>query len=209
MTPWARVGHGCVPCQFGMSVRRETAVERLQNRISYRLDAERDKPARFRKNQQRLAEKLKVTKQTLSEMLHGPAAKQGLLARLDEIADYLEVPPSFLIHRNDSSLIEVSAEEAKLLKYWRTWTLDVRGQVLSMIEFLAGLLPEEIEDRMYMRNVKRLTTAHRTLHDESLQRLLRLQQKHGRKPAAQSDRPDQSQQPVETIQHTQTRLRTR
>lgn len=134
----------------------ETAVVRLKRRIAERLDADRDRPRPFRRTQQGLAERIGITKSTLNELLNGESSNRGLLAHLDKIADYFGVPPSLLIHRNDTALMEVSADEFRLLRHWRTFPPEIQAHVAGAFDYVAGLLPEEQAERRIWQRWRRL-----------------------------------------------------
>lgn len=134
----------------------ETAVQRLKRRISERLDIDRDRPRQYRKSQRGLAAAIGVSEQTLSEMLSGPASSRGLLAHLDKIGTYFGVPPSLLVHRNDTALMEVQQNEYRLLTHWRTFPPDVQERMMAMFDYFAGLLPEEKEQRRWWVKFSRI-----------------------------------------------------
>lgn len=124
-----------------------TAVDRLRDRINARIDADRHRPRDYRYSQRALADFIGVSKSTLNEMLNGGKARQGALARLDKIADYFGIPPSLLIHRNDTAMMEVAPQEYRLLSHWRRMPASVKERVLEMFDYFAGLDPEEQEAR--------------------------------------------------------------
>lgn len=128
---------------------KQTPVVRLKRRIAHRLDEDRDKPLALRRTQKGLADALGVSKGTLHEMLNGKASGQGALARLDLIAEYLDMSPAELIQRDSSALMELSVAEQRFLRQWRNWPREVRASVLRLIDYFAALLPEEQEAREY------------------------------------------------------------
>jgi transcriptional regulator with XRE-family HTH domain len=147
---------------------RENAVARLKRRIAERIDADHDKPRAFRRTQMGLADRIGITKQTLNELLNGPSSNRGLLAHLDKIAEYFGVPPSLLVHANDTSLMELHQGEWVMLQHWRRLSPEVQESLLAMLEYFAGILPEEKEQRRLWMKWRRLTAAER----EGLERTL-------------------------------------
>lgn len=154
----------------------ETAVQRLKRRISERLDIDRDRPRQYRKSQRGLAAAIGVSEQTLSELLSGPASSRGLLAHLDKIGAYFGVPPSLLVHRNDTALMEVQQEEYRLLTHWRAFPVDVQEQVMALFDYFAGLLPEEKEQRRWWTKIARIKSANdRARAERTIDEILRAQ----------------------------------
>jgi transcriptional regulator with XRE-family HTH domain len=154
----------------------ENAVERLKRRISERIDAEKDRPQGYRKTQQGLADAIGISKQTLSELLGGPQATRGLLAHLDKIAKYFGVPPSLLVHRNDTALMELQTIEYRLLQHWRSFPIDVQDRVIELFDYFAGLLPEEKEERRIWQRWRRLSAPAREKMEQILQDALKAEQ---------------------------------
>lgn len=134
----------------------KTAVDRLAERIAERIDADKHRPKGLKRTQVGLAAHIGVTKSTLNEMLNGKKAGQGALARLDKIAEYFGVPPSLLVHRNDTALMEVQTGEFRLLMHWRRFPPSVQQRVMEMFDYFAGLLPEEQEARRWWHRVQLL-----------------------------------------------------
>lgn len=134
----------------------ETAVDRLKRRIADRIDAEKDRPRGMKRTQMGLAEHLGITKATLNEALNGPSAQRGLLKHLDGIGSYFGVPPSILVHRNDTALVEVQQEEYRLLAHWRRFPPSVQERLMEMFDYFAGLLPEEQEGRRWWSKIQRI-----------------------------------------------------
>lgn len=168
--------------------RAENAVDRLKKRIAHRLDEEKDRPKGYRKTQQELAKKLGIEKSTFNELLNGPSSTRGLLAHLDIIADYFGVPPSLLVHRNDTAIIEIFQDEYRLLTHWRALPVDVQEQVMAMFDYFAGLLPEEKAQRRFWQMYRRLDGRDRqTIENQMRDTLLarRLERKSRSAPAAQ------------------------
>lgn len=147
----------------------ETPVDRLKRRITDRIDADTDKPRGYRKTQAGLADKMGISKATLNELLNGPSAGRGLLARLDLIADYFGITPSLLIHRNDTALIELRPDEYRLVTHWRNMPADVQQTVMDAFDYFVGLLPEEREARKIWRMWRALGSRDRA-HLEDLLR---------------------------------------
>lgn len=134
----------------------DTAVDRLKRRIADRIDAEKDRPRGMRRTQTGLADHLGITKATLNEALNGPSAQRGLLKHLDRIGDYFGVPPSLLVHKNDTAVMEVQQEEYRLLAHWRRFPPSVQERLMEMFDYFAGLLPEEQEGRRWWSKIQRI-----------------------------------------------------
>ena len=137
------------------------AVDRLKRRIEARIDADKDKPRALRKSQQGLAKEIGIKKSTLSELISGASSQRGLLAHLDKIAHYFGVPPSLLVHANDTSLIELERNEWRVLQHWRTFPDNVQESILELFDYFAGLLPEEKEHRRILTKWAKLTADER------------------------------------------------
>lgn len=152
------------------------AVQRLRLRISERLDADKDKPQGFRRTQRGLAKRIGISEPTLSELLSGPQATRGLLAHLDKIADYFGVPPSLLIHRNDTALMEIAPEEYRVIKHWREFPRDVQEQIAAMFDYFAGILPEEKEERRIWQRWRRLSPPARARLESILEDAVKAEQ---------------------------------
>lgn len=135
---------------------QDNAVIRLKRRIADRLEADKDRPRGFRRTQIGLAEEIGITKQTLNELLNGPSSQRGLLAHLDKIAKYFGVPPSLLIHKNDTAMMEVEPEEYRLLAHWRRFPTSVKDRLMEMFDYFAGLLPEEREARRWWHKIQQV-----------------------------------------------------
>lgn len=180
----------------------ENAAQRLLRRISDRLDADRDKPRGFRRSQQGLADKLGISKGALSDLLHGPASSRGLMAHLDKIAEYFGVPPSLLIHKNDTALMEIEQAEYRLIQHWRSFPPDVQEQLASMFDYFAGILPEEKEERRIWQRWRRLSPANRARMEAMLQDTLKAEQlakRATRAGAADADRTAESPAPGQRL----------
>jgi hypothetical protein len=167
---------------------RETAAERLQRRIRERLDAEKLTAIQFRRTQRGLSKRLQIGDSAISELLTQPASTRGLLRYLDTIADYLGVPPSLLIHRNDTKMIEVGPGEYRLLTHWRNFPADIQQQIMVLFDYFGGLLPEERAQRLWWSKMRRLSAADRRLVEQTIDASLR----HGKtivapKPGAADD----------------------
>lgn len=165
----------------------DNAVERLRRRISDRLDADSDKPRAFRRTQRGLAEKIGISDQTLSELLHGPASQRGLLAHLDKIGEYFGVPPSLLVHKNDTALIELRPNEYRLVQHWRNMPEDVQRTVMDAFDYFVGLLPEEREARKIWRMWRALGSRDRVELEEMLREAYRTRRIVGAKTAPAPD----------------------
>lgn len=153
---------------------QRNAVDRLKDRIAARIDEDRDRPKGFRRTQTELAKKIGISKPTLNELLNGPSSTRGLLAHLDKIADYFGVPPSILIHRNDTALIELQQGEYRLITHWRNLPADVQETIMAMFDYFAGLLPEEREARRIWRMWRVLGRQDQARLDEMLREAYRL-----------------------------------
>lgn len=170
--------------------RNDSAVVRLKRRITDRLDADRDRPRPYRRTQQGLAEKIGISKATLNELLNGPSSNRGLLAHLDKIADYFGVPPSLLIHRNDTALMELTADEYRVIKHWRTFPPDVQEQVASAFDYFAGLLPEEKAERKIWQRWRRLSPAARARLEDALETAYRAERTSRRATTGSAAAPE-------------------
>lgn len=166
---------------------QETPVDRLKRRITDRIDADRDKPRGYRRTQVGLAEKMGISKATLNELLNGPSAQRGLLARLDLIADYFGITPSLLVHRNDTSLIELRADEYRLITHWRNMPADVQQTVMDAFDYFVGLLPEEREARRIWRMWRALGSRDRAELEELLREAYRTRRIGGSKTSSARD----------------------
>lgn len=145
----------------------ENAAQRVLRRISDHLDKHKDRPRGYRKDQRGLAKHLGMAESSLSELLDG-AAKRGLLVRLDKIAEYLNVPPSMLVHRNDTNRMELREEEHRLVVLFRDLPADLQDHVLDVFGYFAGLLPEEQLDRERLKKWRRLSPKNRDRVDRVL-----------------------------------------
>lgn len=141
----------------------DTAVDRLKLRMMARFEAEKDKPRDLRRSQSDLAEKLGISRSTLNEALSGDSARRGLLHHLDTIADYFNVTPSLLVHRNDTNLIELRGDEYRFVSHLRQMPPAVREQLLLLLDFFAGLLPEEREHRRIWMQLRALRPERRAV----------------------------------------------
>lgn len=148
----------------------ENAIQRILRRISTQFDAHRDRPRGYRKDQHGLATHLGIADSTMSEMLDTAAkVRRGLLFRLDEIADYLNVPPSLLVHRNDTNTMELRPDEHRLVTLFRELPTDLQEQVLDVFGYFAGLLPEEQRDRERLKKWRRLSPKNQQRVDRILE----------------------------------------
>lgn len=184
-----------------MAKHTENASQRLLRRISDRLDADRDKPRGYRRSQSGLAAKLGISKGALSDLLHGPATSRGLMAHLDKIAEYFGVPPSLLVHKNDTALMELEQGEYRILLHWRNFPVDVQEQIASMFDYFAGLLPEEKEERRIWQRWRRLSPPNRARLEAMLEDTLKAEQlakRATRAAPAAADRTAESLAPGQT-----------
>jgi len=152
---------------------RDSAVDRLKRRIAAKIDSDRDRPRDVRLSQKGLADRLGVTKGTLSEMLSGPSAQRGLLAHLDNISDYLGLPVAELVAPYNSRLAELRPEEQRLLAVWRSWPSDVRSRLLSVLEFFGELSPDQIEQRNWLHDLRRINDGQRAALRKTLDVMLK------------------------------------
>lgn len=151
-----------------MPTRTKNAVDRLKDRITDRIDADRDRPRGIRYSQAGLAKRLGISRSTLNELINGPSSRRGLLTHLDAIADYFGVPPSLLVHRNDTATMELTREEYRVVAHWRTLPPELRESAMGVLDYLSGLLPEEREERHIWLRWRRLTAKSRTRMDMAL-----------------------------------------
>lgn len=151
----------------------KSALQRARARIKGRL-------LDLHKKDKDLAEALKVNKASVSAMLNpnpkDPSPERGLLHRLDDIAKFLDVPPSFFFIKREHSVIELHGDEPKLIAHWRRLPKSVQRDVLDMFAFVAGLLPEEREERELWLLVRRLRARKRAEMIQLARDLLRKQQ---------------------------------
>lgn len=139
-----------------MAPHAKNAVDRLKDRIAERIDADRDRPRGIRYSQSGLAKRLGINRSTLNELINGPSSQRGLLTHLDTIADYFGVPPSLLVHANDTASMELTREEYRVVAHWRTLPPEVRASAMGVLDYLSGLLPEEREERSIWLRWRRL-----------------------------------------------------
>lgn len=180
----------------------ENAVARLKRRITDRIDADKERPREFRRTQVGLAEKIGITKQTLNELLNGPSSKRGLLAHLDAIAEYFGVPPSLMIHKNDTAMMELEPEEYRVLAHWRRFPPSVKDRLMEMFDYFAGLRPEEREARRWWQQIQQI----RRPKDR-----LAIQQAIDEALSAQRSRQDEGEMPAarESFDATESAIKTR
>jgi transcriptional regulator with XRE-family HTH domain len=136
----------------GMKNLQRTAAQRVQARVRERLGSKSDR----RRTQKELAGKLGIAEPSLSELLNGKASERGLLHHLDTIAEYLGVPPSLLVAKAQSPVVELRKHEPKLLAHFRMLPNPLQMQVLAVFEHFAGLLPEEREARYWWSKIRRV-----------------------------------------------------
>jgi transcriptional regulator with XRE-family HTH domain len=120
-----------------------SAVDRLKRRIDARLAEDSHKPMALRRTQKGLADHIGVSKGTLHDMLYGQSAKQGALARLDRMADYLGLSPSELVQMDNATLMELSPAEHAIIRHWREWPKEIQAAVLRLLAFSNAVLPDE------------------------------------------------------------------
>jgi hypothetical protein len=143
----------------GAVVTEKTAAERVRGRIKARL-------LHMNKDQEWLASALRISAPSVSEMLSPPKRRKrperGLLHRLDDIAKALDMPPSYFIVKNERAVVELHGDEHKLIAHWRRLPKGVHRQVMDLFTFVAGLLPEEREERELWLMIRRLGSADRS-----------------------------------------------
>jgi hypothetical protein len=152
---------------------RSDAAQRLADNVQALLDAQHDVPRPLRKTQRGLATALKLDPATVNQALARRAGQAFRLVQLDAIADYFGVTPASLIRWPTSALWELAPEEARLVRHWRTWAADVQQQVMGLLDFFAGLLPEEKEDRRLFQKWRRLNPQDRAYAERTIDDLLR------------------------------------
>lgn len=143
-----------------------SAVTRVRTRVQGFLERENHKPMVIRKTQVWLANQIGVEKNSLNEWLKDEGSpERGMLARLDALAEAVDLSPAELVQAYGSRLMELSADERFLVQQWRAWPRNVRASVLRLFRYFGDLLPEEAAHRDYLMLL-------RDLSDEALQREL-------------------------------------
>lgn len=143
-----------------------TAVSRVRARVHAFLERENHQPMATRKTQVWLADQIGVKRSSLNEWLHTHAeAEQGMLARLDALADAVGSSPAELVQAYGSRLMELRADERQLVQTWRAWPRAVRASVLRLLRYFGEVLPEEAAHREYLMLL-------RDLPDDALARQL-------------------------------------
>lgn len=163
-----RTAAACYQMRGFVAKTSDNAAQRLLRRISERLDEDRDRPLTHRRTQRALAKALDIKESSLSELLRS-ATKRGLLVHLDKIAQYFGVPPTLLIHANDTALMELTPEEYRVISHWRTFPPDVQEQVAAAFDYFAGLLPEEKSQRRIWHRWRALSTNDQARLDRALE----------------------------------------
>lgn len=98
------------------------------------------------------------TEQWLSDVLKG---KSDLSLRdLDAIADHLQVPPGYLVRRNDRNYEELTMAESRLLQYFRAWPETIRHTWLAWLEYLTRFQRDQVYEGKAAKHRK--TRAKRT-----------------------------------------------
>jgi hypothetical protein len=151
-------------------VAQKTADDRVRERIRLRLQELRRHHPFGGKNQEGLAKILEVKPSSISEMLKLKATRKerGLLTHLDDIAKYLDVPPSFFVVKNEKAVVELQDEEPQLIAHWRRLPKGIQRQVMDVLTFVAGLLPEEREQRRWWVKIRRIADPARRAEIEQL-----------------------------------------
>jgi transcriptional regulator with XRE-family HTH domain len=151
----------------------ENADSRVKRRILERLQADKDLPRPLRKNQRALAKAAGISEQAISELLDATPT-QGLLVHLDQIARYLEMPPSLLVHANDTTMVELETHEYRLVDHWRSFPLDIQERLLGVIEYFSGVVTkEQREQRRFWMKLRRLSAPDRATIEQTVDGLLR------------------------------------
>lgn len=103
------------------------ALERFRSRLRALLD---DRSSSGKLRQKALAQHLDKSEAWLSNVLDG---KRGIrLVDLDQVAQFLRVPPSELIRENDAELVEATPTEKALLRKFRRADPHARNSILVM-----------------------------------------------------------------------------
>lgn len=161
------------------------AFQRTTSRILLRLDALKKRPLDSRKTASDLARELEISKGSLHDLLHSNAT-QGLLVRLDQIADFLGMTPAELVARKDSELMELSPQERRFIGAVRGLPKPVSAQLLSVLEFFSQADPDAVEQREWLALIRRLNTAgQRSAVRQYVQRVIQqgVAQRRGRESA--------------------------
>jgi hypothetical protein len=178
------------------------AAQRLADNVQALLDAQKDTPRPLRKTQRGLALALKLDPATVNQALARRAGQAFRLVQLDAIADYFGVTPASLIRWPTSAMWELTQAEARLVRHWRTWATEVQQQVMGLLDFVAGLLPEEKEDRRLFQKWRRLTPPDRAYAERTIDDLLRaeardrISARDSKDRVARQDRPDENRTPT-------------
>lgn len=174
-----------------LTVPPKDAAQRLIDRMRRAFDDDKDRPRDLRRSQSELAERLGITKSTVSQALRRRDNTAFRLIQLDIIADYLGIPPSELIARPDSQLLELRRDEQRLIRQWRQWPSDVRARLLSVFEFFGETIwPEELEKKRWLHDLQRLPPEKRATLRQTLDALL-VATRAGRVPA-QREQPEKT-----------------
>lgn len=145
----------------------DDAAQRLVDNINAILDREKSKPRQFRKKQKDIAALLGVTPATISQTLKRRDGSTFRLVYLDALADLLGTTPTDLLKRPESTVWELTADEARWVRYYRMWTKDVRATILGLLTYFAGLLPEEREQFRFWSLISPLSEQGRLMVEEA------------------------------------------
>lgn len=126
----------------------------------------------LRRTKKGLADYLNLTKGTVQDALDRRENTAFRLVHLDLIAEYLEIPAAELIAPNESKLSELRRDEQRLIRQWRAWPTDVRARILSVFEFFGELWPEDVDQRNWLHDLKRLNAEKRADLRRALDALL-------------------------------------
>lgn len=90
----------------------------------------------------------------VTDILDGPEhGGQDLRLRdLDAIAEAMEVPPGDLVRRNDAIYMELSATEARLIRYFRAMPDVIRGHFLAYVDYIYGFQERALADQAAERD---------------------------------------------------------
>jgi hypothetical protein len=151
----------------------DNAAQRVSEAVQRLLDAQKDTPQRLRKTQRGLADALKIDAATINQAIARRKGQAFRLVQLDAIADYFGVTPATLIQRPTSELWELTPNEVRLVRHWRAWAFDVQTAVMQLLDFFAGMLPEEKEDRRLFQKWRKLSRQDRAYAESTIDDLLR------------------------------------
>lgn len=100
-----------------------------------------------------------------SDVLRGGPEDGGAdlrLRDLDDVAELLGVPPGELVMRDGDRYLEVSANELKLIRYYRTLPATIQHHMIAYLDFLYAAHERELAEIARERTA---TTARATRKD--------------------------------------------